>query len=112
ERVAKYIDAAWQHYRGDEYMATVEILLATRGHGNAGADLSVNHSREEHLALGRRIFHDSAASNQRMQEAIYVVHCMLTGILIETVLEPAGFKPRVYTGHLKTVVMALLYPVK
>ena len=61
----------------------------------------MSRSREEHLALGRRIFHDSAASNQRMQEAIYVVHCMLTGILIETVLEPAGFKPRVYTTHLK-----------
>jgi AcrR family transcriptional regulator len=109
ERVAKYVDAAWEHYRGDEYMATVEILLATRGHGGAGDDLAVSRSREEHLALGRRIFHDSAATNQRMQEAIYVVHCMLTGILIETVLEPSGFKPRVYTAHLKTVVMALLY---
>jgi AcrR family transcriptional regulator len=111
ERVAKYVDAAWEHYRGDEYMATVEILLATRGHGGPGDDLAVSRSREEHLALGRRIFHDSTASNQRLQEAIYVVHCMLTGILIETVLEPAGFKPRVYTSHLKTVVVALLYTV-
>jgi len=109
ERVAKYVDAAWQHYRGDEYMATVEILLATRGHGRASDDLAVSRSREEHLALGRRIFHDSSASNQRMQEAIYVVHCMLTGILIETVLEPAGFKPRVYTTHLKKIVLELLY---
>jgi AcrR family transcriptional regulator len=109
ERVAKYVDAAWEHYRGDEYMATVEILLATRGYGNANSDLAVSRSREEHLALARRIFHDSEASNQRMQEAIYVVHCMLTGILIETVLEPAGFRPRVYTAHLKSVVMGLLY---
>jgi AcrR family transcriptional regulator len=109
QRVAKYVDAAWEHYCGDEYMATVEILLATRGHGNVSSDLSISRSREEHLALARRIFHDSEVSNQRMQEAIYVVHCMLTGILIETVLEPAGFKPRVYTGHLKVVVMELMY---
>ena len=108
-RVAKYVDLAWEHYRGDEYMAAMEILLASRGQGGAIEDLSISRSREEHLALARRIFHDSTASNQRMQEAIYVVHCMLTGILIETVLEPAGFKPRVYTAHLKTVVMALLY---
>jgi len=108
-RAAKYVDIAWEHYRGDEYMAAMEILLASRGHGGAIKDLSISRSREEHLALGRRIFHDSTASNQRMQEAIYVVHCMLTGILIETVLEPAGFNARVYTGHLKKIVMGLLY---
>jgi AcrR family transcriptional regulator len=108
-RVAKYVDLAWEHYRGDEYMATMEILLASRRHAGAVADISMSRSRAEHLALGRRIFHDSAASNQRMQETIYIVHCMLTGILIETVLEPAGFNARVYTGHLKKIVMQLLY---
>jgi AcrR family transcriptional regulator len=109
-RVGRYVDAAWDHYRGDEYMATMEILLASRGHGSAIEDLSIVRSREEHLALGRRIFHDSRASKQRLQEAIYIVHCMLTGILIETVLEPAGFAPAVYTGHLKAMVKDLLYP--
>jgi AcrR family transcriptional regulator len=108
-RVAKYVDAAWEHYRGDEYMAAMEILLATRGHAGAMQQLSVGQSREEHLALGRRIFHDSASSKQRLLEAIYLVHCMLTGILIETVLEGAGFNARVYTRHLKKQVLALLY---
>ena len=108
-RVGRYVDAAWEHYRGDEYMATIEILLATRGYGGLSSELSISRSREEHLALARRIFHDSEVSNQHMQEAIYMVHCMLTGILIETVLEPAGFKPRVYTGYLKSVVIGLLY---
>jgi AcrR family transcriptional regulator len=109
-RVGRYVDAAWEHYRGDEYMATIEILLATRGHGGVVEDLSVGRSREEHLGLGRRIFHDSKASKQRLQEAIYVVHCMLTGILIETVLEPSGFDPEAYTTHLKAIVKTLLYP--
>jgi AcrR family transcriptional regulator len=109
-RVGRYVDAAWTHYRGDEYMATMEILLASRGHGSAVEDLSISRSREEHLALGRRIFHDSTASKKQLQEAIYIVHCMLTGILIETVLEPAGSDPRVYTGHLKVMVKSLLYP--
>jgi len=109
-RIGRYVDAAWAHYRGDEYMATLEILLASRGYGGAAPDLSISHSREEHLALGRRIFHDSTASRKTLQQAIYVVHCMLTGILIETVLEPAGFDPRVYTGHVKAMVRSLLYP--
>jgi AcrR family transcriptional regulator len=108
-RVARYVDLAWEHYRGEEYMATIEILLASRRHDGATEDLSFSRSREDHLALGRRIFHDSTVSNRRLQEAIYIVHCMLTGILIETVLEPAGFNARVYTGHLKQIVMGLLY---
>lgn len=110
KRVARYVDAAWAHYRGDEYMATMEILLASRGHGSAVEELSISRSREEHLALGRRIFHDSTASKKQLQETIYIVHCMLTGILIETVLEPAGFNPEIYTAHLKRIVKALLYP--
>lgn len=108
-RVGRYVDAAWAHYRGDEYMATMEILLASRGYGSVVEDLSISRSREEHLALGRRIFHDSAVSKKKLQQAIYIVHCMLTGILIETVLEPTDFKPRVYTAHLKRIVKTLLY---
>jgi AcrR family transcriptional regulator len=108
-RVAKYVDLAWEHYRGDEYMATMEILLASRRHGGTIENLSIGRSREEHLALGWRIFHDSTASNQRMQEVIYIVHCMLTGTLMETVLEPVDFNARIYTGHLKKIVLGLLY---
>jgi AcrR family transcriptional regulator len=109
QRVSKYVDAAWYHYQGDEYMATMEILLATRGHGSAGKDLSVSRSREQHLTLGRRIFHDSQASDKALGEAIYIVHCMLTGMLIEIALEPHSFKPRVYIKHLKRIVMGMLY---
>lgn len=108
-RVGKYVDAAWQHYQGEEYMATLEILLATRGHGKAANDLSISRSRESHLQLGRKIFHDSQASDKVLGEAIYLVHCMLTGILIEIALEPRSFNPKVYIRHLKNMVMELLY---
>ena len=108
-RVAKYVDAAWYHYQGQEYMATLEILLATRGHGKASNDLSISRSRVEHLKLGRRIFHDSKASDKTLQEAIYLVHCMLTGLLVEMALEPKSFSPKVYIKHLRKIVYDLLY---
>lgn len=108
-RVAKYVDAAWYHYQGDEYMATMEILLATRGHGRAGNDLSISRSRQAHLDLARRIFHDSSASDKVFQEVIYTVHCMLTGILIEMALEPESFDPRAYIKRLKLTVTEMLY---
>ncbi len=109
-RVARYVDLAWEHYRGDEYMATMEILLASRRHGGAVEDISIQ-SQPGRITLpwGGASFMTVQLSNQRMQETIYIVHCMLTGILIETVLEPAGFNARVYTGHLKKIVMGLLY---
>ncbi len=108
-RVSKYVDAAWYHYQGQEYMATLEILLATRGHGKASHDLSISRSRGEHLELGRRIFHDSKASDKTLGEAIYLVHCMLTGVLVEMALEPDSFSPKVYIKHLKTIIHDLLY---
>ncbi len=108
-RVAKYVDAAWYHYQGDEYMATLEILLATRGHGKASNDLSISTSRQAHLDLARRIFHDSPATNSTMQEVIYTVHCMLTGILIELALEPQSFDSKAYIKRLKKIVQEMLY---
>lgn len=108
-RVAKYIDAAWYHYQGEEYMATLEILLATRGKSKPPHELSISHSRSEHLRLGRRIFHDSTASDKTLQEAIYYIHCMLTGVLVETVLEPESFSPKTFIKHLKNTTTTLLY---
>ncbi len=109
KRVSKYVDAAWAHYQGKEYMATIEILLATRGNSEAATELSISTTREQHLQLGRRIFHDSQASDKVLNEAIYLVHCMLTGILIESALEPGSFAARTYIKHLKRIVHDLLY---
>tara|TARA_R110002072_G_scaffold78542_1_gene182042 strand:+ start:268 stop:897 length:630 start_codon:yes stop_codon:yes gene_type:complete len=109
-RVGKYVDAAWRHYQGEEYMATMEILLATRGHGRPANDLSISRSRDAHLGLARSIFHDSKATDKVFQEVIYTVHCMLTGILIEIALEPLSFKSTSYIRRLKATVMEMLYP--
>ena len=110
ERVEKYVTAAWRHYQSDEYMAAMEILLATRGEGSRINDPLFNRSRADHLALGRRIFHESQASDRQVQEAVYCVHCMLTGVLLESTLEPGSFDGTAYVGHLRRLVEDLLYP--
>ena len=108
-RVRNYVEAAWQHYQGDEYMASLEILLATRGHANTDKDLAISRTREEHVSLGRQIFYDSEASDQERQQAIYCVHCMLTGILVETALEPVSFATQPYIEHLQSLLKRILY---
>ena len=106
KRVERFINAAWEHYRGDEYMATLEILLASRAEGGDGASIKLNH--HSHLALWRRIFHDCPLTDRAMQEAIYTVHCMLTGYVIEVVLEPEFFDVKRYLQRLRRILLAML----
>lgn len=106
KRVERFINGAWEHYRGDEYMATLEILLASRAEGGDGAGIKLNH--HSHLALWRRIFHDCPLTDRAMQEAIYTVHCMLTGYVIEVVLEPEFFDVKRYLQRLRRILLAML----
>lgn len=107
QRIRRFVAAAWEQYQGTEYMATLEILLATRARDGASHG-RIDLSHQSHLALWRQIFHDVAIGDARMQEAIYTVHCLLTGILIETVLEPETFDARRYLKRLQTILLAML----
>jgi len=106
KRIERFITAAWDHYQGDEYMATLEILLATRGERDSGTNIKLNH--HSHLQLWRRIFFDSTLNDRSMQEAIYIVHCTLTGYIIEQVLEPATFDIKRYLLRLRRILHAIL----
>ena len=106
KRVERFVNAAWDHYRGDEYMATLEILLASRAESGTGAKIKLNH--QSHLALWRRIFFDSPISDRAMQDAIYTVHCLLTGYVIEQVLEPESFDIKRHLLRLRLILLAML----
>ncbi len=110
ERIEHYVRTAWTHYRGEVYAAAMEILLAGRGRGSAVEEGMRQRSRADHLALARRIFHDSAASDAVIQEAVYCVHCHLNGLLLETRLEPADFDPEPCLTHLQSLLRLMLYP--
>jgi hypothetical protein len=75
----------------------------------ATRELPFCQNRADHLQLARRIFYDSTVSDKQMQEAIYTVHCMLTGIVIQMVLEPRTFDPGSCTHRLKSILQAILY---
>ena len=106
-RVDRFVEAAWGHYQGNEYPAAMEILLATRarrGEGQGG----IQFDHQAHLQLWRSVFHEVTLSDARMQEAIYTVHLMLTGVLIQSLLEPAEFEVPRYLKRLKRVVLGML----
>ena len=108
-RITRFVEAAWQHYQGSEYVATLEILLATRATRLSAAH-PISLDGASHLALWRRIFHDISIPDAQLREAIYTAHCMLTGILLETVLEPRGFDAKRYLRRLGRVLLTMLNP--
>jgi AcrR family transcriptional regulator len=106
-RVSRFIDAAWVHYQGAEYTATLEILLARRA-ATAQRGPVIDLKQHSHLALWRSIYPELKLSDAHLQETIYTVHCLLTGLLVETVLEQGAFEPARYLKRLKRVVSGML----
>jgi AcrR family transcriptional regulator len=85
DRVDAFVDCMWEHYQDDVYLAGLEILLAGR-EGNPGM-AAFDLRAKEHLKTLHEIFYDSDLNDEQLQEALIFVHCLLTGLTIEKVLE-------------------------
>jgi len=86
DRVDAFVDCMWEHYKDDVYLAGLEILLASREMVNRRM-ATFEDSAREHIKTLREIFHDSDLTDEQLQEALIFVHCLLTGLTIEKVLE-------------------------
>jgi AcrR family transcriptional regulator len=88
DRVDAFVDCMWDHYRDDLYLAGLEILLAGREANPQSAPMATFDQRaRELIVMLREIFHDSDLTDDQLQEALIFVHCLLTGLTIEKVLE-------------------------
>jgi len=88
DRVDAFVDCMWEHYQDDVYLAGLEILLAGReAGGNSPAMATFDQRAREHIQTLHQIFHDSDLTDEQLQEALIFVHCLLTGLTIEKVLE-------------------------
>ena len=85
DRVDAFVDCMWEHYQDDVYLAGLEILLAGRESNSGMATFDLR--AKEHLKTLHEIFHDSDLTDEQLQEALIFVHCLLTGLTIEKVLE-------------------------
>jgi AcrR family transcriptional regulator len=89
DRVNLFVDQMWRHYQDDVYLAALEILLASRNTDQQrSAPVSMfEQSAREHIKTLRSIFFDSKLGDDQIQEALIFIHCFLTGLTIEKVLE-------------------------
>lgn len=86
DRVDAFVDCMWEHYQDDVYLAGLEILLASREMVDRRM-ATFDENAREHIKTLHEIFHDSDLTDEQLQEALIFVHCMLTGLTIEKVLE-------------------------
>jgi AcrR family transcriptional regulator len=88
DRVDAFVDCMWEHYQDDVYLAGLEILLAGReAGGHSPAMATFDQRAREHIETLHEIFHDCDLTDEQLQEALIFVHCLLTGLTIEKVLE-------------------------
>ena len=88
DRVDAVVDCMWEHYQDDVYLAGLEILLAGRKANPDVARMATFDQRaREHIKTLREIFYDIDLTDDQLQEALIFVHCLLTGLTIEKVLE-------------------------
>jgi AcrR family transcriptional regulator len=88
DRVDLFVDLMWRHYQDDVYLAALDILLAGRNLDPRPHQVALFESRAgEHIRTLRDIFHDSELNDEHIQEALVFIHCVLTGLTVEKVLE-------------------------
>ena len=109
QRIGLYIDEAWEHYQGEIYLSAIEILMASRGVGRIGSDLAISSTRSVLLDVTQEVFFDANAGDQAFVDVIYSVHCLLTGMLVESALEPETFAPERQLRLLRAQVKSMLY---
>jgi AcrR family transcriptional regulator len=88
DRVELFVDAMWEHYQEDVYLAGLEILLAGRNIAERPMQAILFERRgREHIRTLRDIFRDSKLDDENLQEALVFTHCLLTGLTVEKLLE-------------------------
>ncbi|MGI9283969.1 MAG: TetR/AcrR family transcriptional regulator [Pseudomonadales bacterium] len=109
QRVDRFVDTAWAHYQGAEYMAALEILLATRAQQEQSSAMSIEKNQAQaQLHLWRSIFPEATNSDEQLLDDIQIVHCMLIGATIQRVLESQSLEAGNYLRRVKQILLALL----
>lgn len=110
ERIDRFVDTVWQHYKSDLYFAFSEIVMATRGRKGKLPlrSIRMNHQLEVHLQTMFEIFGDYEVSDFRMKESLRFVHRFLTGFAMDRMLEPSLPYENVHIQRLKDELFTLI----
>lgn len=107
DRVDAFVECMWEHYKDDVYLAGLEILLASREMVDRRM-ATFDENAREHIKTLHEIFHDSELTDDELQEALIFVHCLLTGLTIEKVLEKEVRGEQRHLRRCKLILLATI----
>lgn len=99
-RAKRFVRRMWDHYQGDYYRVSLEILRATRDRRKHRARAWERRHGRAHLQVVRAVFHDTRLTDAQLREALDFLHCCLTGLTFGRVFESPA---RLTARHLERV---------
>ena len=107
DRVNRFVDTVWEHYRSDLYFAFSEILRASRLNNASDyiTPFSLTEQQNKHTAIMAMMFDEFDIPSARLNDAFRFVHRFLAGFSLDRIMEPdAPYEQR----HLQRIKEELL----
>jgi AcrR family transcriptional regulator len=108
QRTEEFVRRMWQHYQGDYYRVSLEILRATHGSRGQRARAWEQRQGRAHLRVVRQLFPESAVSDAQLREALTFAHCCLTGLAIERIFKARASHIERHLARVARVLQAML----
>ncbi|MBB3048796.1 AcrR family transcriptional regulator [Litorivivens lipolytica] len=108
KRVDEFVDRMWQHYQSDLYVATLEILLASRKNPLTAPDSKIKQQSSSHAHTMQAWFGDCQLSDDALLEALIYTHTFLTGLMIEQVFEGEIANEAAHLERIKRSMLLML----
>ena len=109
ERITAFVSGMWEHYRSEVYLATIEIIMAERDPDQEDLPLTpFDWPNPDHMEMMTRIFGDQKRSDEDMLEALVFLHCLLTGLSIQSVLEGDTGRLEPYLQRCRRILSGML----
>lgn len=92
ERIHRFVELVWEHYRSDLYFAFSEILRASHlsSNGSVSEPFSVSEQQEKHVRIMATIFDGYPIPRSALKDSFRFVHRFMAGFAIDRILEPSA----------------------
>ena len=107
-RVDQFVERMWQHYQSDLYVATLEILLASRKNPLTAAESKIQQQSSNHADTMQAWFGDCSLNDEDLLEALIYTHTFLTGLMIEQVFEGEIANEQAHLDRIKRSMLMML----
>lgn len=110
-RVSKLVDVAWGQYRGDMFLAAIEIAFWHRNNRIAFASPLVDAAAYQDHEVSRvlaRAFEGLGVKTDVLLEASLQMHCVLTGIAYQEILSGEAMPAERHLNHCKRTIEGII----